>query len=52
MQMAQGALPAPPGQAQGPKGTVPAKKPAPTLPDGSRQGGRDSNNVSPRPNMR
>ena len=49
MQMAQGALPAPD---QGPKGAVPAKKPAPTLPDGSRQGGRDSNNVSPRPNMR
>ena len=53
MQMAQGALPGPEqGPAQGPKGTVPAKKPAPTLPDGSRQGGRDSNNVSPRPNMR
>ena len=49
MQMAQGALPAPD---QDPKGAVPAKKPAPTLPDGSRQGGRDSNNVSPRPNMR
>ena len=53
MQMAQGALPGPEqGPAQGPKGTVPAKKPAPTLPDGSRQGGRDSNNVSPRPNLR
>lgn len=25
-------------------------EPAPTLPDGSRQGGRDSNTVSPRPN--
>lgn len=37
---------------QAPQGAVPGPKPAPTLPDGSRQGGRDSNNVSPRPNMR
>lgn len=37
---------------QAPQGAVPRQKPAPTLPDGSRQGGRDSNNVSPRPNMR
>jgi len=49
MQAEQGALP---GPEQGPQGAVPGKKPAPTLPDGSRQGGRDSNNVSPRPNMR
>ena len=40
------------GGPEGPKGQAPARKPAPTLPDGSRQGGRDSNNVSPRPNMR
>lgn len=49
MQAEQGALP---GPEQSPQGAVPGKKPAPTLPDGSRQGGRDSNNVSPRPNMR
>ena len=50
---AQNALPGPQnGPSNGPKGAVPVKKPAPTLPDGSRVGGRDSNNVSPRPNLR
>jgi hypothetical protein len=34
------------------QGATPAEKPAPTQPDGSRVGGRDSNAVSPRPNMR
>jgi len=48
---AQGA-PGPGGPGQGPQGAVPGKKPAPTLPDGSREGGRDSNAVSPRPNMK
>ena len=42
----QGAIPGPPQQ------SPPPKKPAPTHPDGSRVGGRDANNVSPRPNMR
>ena len=42
----QAALPAPQ------KGATSGTKPAPTLPDGSRVGGRDSNNVSPRPNLK
>ena len=54
MQMEAQALgaPGPGGPGQGPQGAVPGKKPAPTLPDGSREGGRDSNAVSPRPNMK
>ena len=35
-----------------PDGAAPPGKPAPTQPDGSREGGRDSNTASPRPNMR
>lgn len=38
-------------QAQG-GGAQPPGPPAPTLPDGSREGGRDSNTQSPRPNMK
>ena len=46
-------VPGPQGPQQGPpQGLRPAPASAPLLPDGSRQGGRDSNNVSPRPNMR
>lgn len=46
-------VPGPQGPQQGPpQGVQPAPASAPLLPDGSRQGGRDSNNVSPRPNMR
>lgn len=41
----------PPEQGQ-PPGAQPAKKSAPTQPDGSKEGGRDSNNSSPRPNMK
>jgi hypothetical protein len=53
MMQAQGALPAPGGVgSDGPKGATPGKKPAPTLADGSREGGRDSNAASPRPNMK
>jgi hypothetical protein len=54
MQMEAPALgaPGPGGPWQGSQGAVPGKKPAPTLPDGSREGGRDSNAVSPRPNMK
>ena len=39
-------------QNQPPPGAVPGKKPVPLLPDGSKEGGRDSNAVSPRPNMK
>jgi hypothetical protein len=46
-------VPGPQGpQQEPPQGLRPAPASAPLLPDGSRQGGRDSNNVSPRPNMR
>ncbi|MFZ1539684.1 MAG: hypothetical protein WAT23_20165 [Chromatiaceae bacterium] len=47
-QLQQGQVPP---EAQG-QGMTQGPAPAPTLPDGSRQGGRDSNSVSPRPNMR
>ena len=38
------------GQPVGPAGAASGQKPAPLLADGSREGGRDSNNASPRPN--
>lgn len=47
MQQAGDQAPRPPGQ-----GTPPKPRSAPTQADGSRQGGRDSNFQSPRPNMR
>ena len=38
------------GQPVGPAAAASGQKPPPLLPDGSREGGRDSNSASPRPN--
>jgi hypothetical protein len=52
MQMMLAQMQGAPGAQGEPPGAVPGEAPAPTLPDGSREGGRDSNFVSPRPNMK
>jgi hypothetical protein len=52
MQMMLAQMQGAPSAQGGPPGAVPGEAPAPTLPDGSREGGRDSNFVSPRPNMK